>query len=181
MTQQKTEYIRQRAKVLSLLCHAIFPLRGAQGLCLLMPAFYPLSSAYAAETARPTYTPPPPAVSSGSIVQIIFSLLLVLAAIVLVAWLLKRMNMSQQGSVKLLKVLGAVPIGQRERIVLIEIKDTWLVVGVGPGQIRTLHSLQKMDDPATDLQPTEAQPSGSKFSSLLSSVLNNHRQKTIRK
>ncbi|MBI5437868.1 MAG: flagellar biosynthetic protein FliO [Nitrosomonadales bacterium] len=147
----------------------------------LSSVFCLLSSVCAAEVARPAYTPPPPAVSSGNIAQIIFSLLLVLAAIVLVAWLLKRMNVAQQGSVKLLKVLGAVPIGQRERIVLVEIKDTWLVVGVGPGQIRTLHSLQKMEDSAIDLQHTEAQSSGTKFSSLLSSVLNHRKQKTIDK
>ncbi|MDO8813625.1 MAG: flagellar biosynthetic protein FliO [Gallionella sp.] len=148
---------------------------------LLSSALCPLSFVYAAEVTRPAYTPPPPAVSSGNIAQIIFSLLLVLAAIVLVAWLLKRMNVAQQGSVKLLKVLGAVPIGQRERIVLVEIKDTWLVVGVGPGQIRTLHSLPKMEDSATDLQHTEAQSSGTKFSSLLSSVINHRKKKAIDK
>ena len=75
--------------------------------------------------------------------QIIFSLLLVLAAIVLVAWLLKRMNITRQGSGNLLKVIGGVAVGQRERVVLVEIDNTWLVIGVGPGQIRTLHTLPK--------------------------------------
>jgi flagellar protein FliO/FliZ len=39
-------------------------------------------------------------------------------------------------------------IGSRERIVLVEIGDTWLVVGLVPGQIRTLHTL-----PKGELQP----------------------------
>lgn len=104
---------------------------------------------HAVEGTRPAYSPPPPAVSSGSIVQIIFSLLLVLAAIVLVAWLLKRMNVAQHSTGNLLKVLGGVAIGQRERVVLVEVKDTWLVVGVGPGQIRTLHTLPKSELPAS--------------------------------
>lgn len=154
-----------------------------QRFCLLMSALCLLSSgAYAAEVTRPAYTPPPPAVSSGSIMQIIFSLLLVLAAIVLVAWLLKRMNVAQQGS-HLLKVLGGVSIGQRERIVLVEIKDTWLVVGVGPGQIRTLHTLQKAEDGGqkTEDSPTSPLLSENKFASLLSSVLNRHKQKAIDK
>lgn len=99
----------------------------------------------------PAYSVPPPAVSSGGILQIIFSLLLVLAAIVLVAWLLKRMNVAQQGSGNLLKVIGGVAIGQRERIVLVEVNDTWLVVGVGPGQIRTLHTLPKSSLPGEDI------------------------------
>lgn len=143
---------------------------------------------YATEATRPTYIPPPPAVSSGNIAQIIFSLLLVLAAIVLVAWLLKRMNVVQRGSGNLLKVLGAVPVGQRERIVLVEVNDTCLVVGVGPGQIRTLHTFQKSELQMTEgsrqqieNSVTSIQLSENKFASLLSSVLNRHRQKTTGK
>lgn len=114
----------------------------------------PLDAA-AADIARPAYTPPPAAVSSGSIVQIIFSLLLVLAAIVLVAWLLKRINTSRQGSGNFLRVVGGVAIGQRERVVLVEVNDTWLVVGVGPGQIRTLHTLPKPEE--SFAQPTASE------------------------
>ena len=134
--------------------------------------------AFAAEDTRPAYTPPPPAVSSGSIVQIIFSLLLVLAAIVLVGWLLKRMNVAQQGSGNLLRVLGGTSIGQRERIVLVEVKDTWLVIGVGPGQIRTLHTLQKTEDRGQKTEDSTPSPlsSENKFASLLSSVLSHRRQ-----
>ena len=127
--------------------------------------------ASAIEGTRPIYTPPPSAISSSSIVQIIFSLLLVLAAIVLVAWLLKRMNVAQQGSGNILKVLGGVAIGQRERIVLVEVKDTWLVVGVGPGQIRTLHTLQKQEFQNTESSTLNPQHSENKFAKLLSSVL----------
>lgn len=126
--------------------------------------------ATAVEGTRPAYTPPPPAVSSGSIVQIIFSLLLVLAAIVLVAWLLKRMNMVQQGHGNLLKVLGGVAIGQRERIVLVEVNDTWLVVGVGPSQIRTLHSLPKPE--GIDLHAPAQPADTNRFAAVLSSALN---------
>jgi len=104
-------------------------------------------TAMAAEVPRAAYSAPPATVSSGSVLQIIFSLLLVLAAIVLVAWLLKRMNVAQNSNGNLLKVLGGVAVGQRERVVLVEIEDTWLVVGVGPGQIRTLHTLPKSNLP----------------------------------
>lgn len=121
---------------------------------ILLAASQPLFAAEGA--ARPAYTPPPPAVSSGSIVQIIFSLLLVLAAIVLVAWLLKRMNVAQQGTGSFLKVLGSIAIGQRERVVLVEVNDTWLVVGVGPGQIRTLHTLPKSELKISDNQTEPA-------------------------
>ncbi len=126
--------------------------------------------ATAADLTRPALTPPP-AVSSGSIVQIIFSLLLVLAAIVLVAWLLKRVNATQLGAGNQLKVLGSVAIGQRERIVLVEVRDTWLVVGVGPGQIRNLHTLQKQELPNGGAPSTATLPTENKFAKLLSAVL----------
>lgn len=132
---------------------------------LAAPAF-----AFAVEGTRPTYTPPP-AVSSGSVVQIIFSLLLVLAAIVLVAWLLKRMNVAQHGSGNLLKVVGGTSIGQRERIVLVEVKDTWLVIGVGPGQIRTLHTLDRPEDIAQQLNNNSLPAGKNRFAVILSNAL----------
>lgn len=104
--------------------------------------------AVAQTTTRPAFTPPPAAVSSGSVLQVIFSLLLVLGAVVLVAWILKRINMPQHGAGSMLKVISGVAVGQRERIVLVEVNDTWLVVGVAPGQVRTLHSMPKVDLPA---------------------------------
>ena len=113
--------------------------------CLGAILYAPLLAA--AQTARPAYTPPTAAVSSGSILQVVFSLLLVLAAVVLVAWLLKRINMPQHGASNLLKVISGVAVGQRERIVLVEVNDTWLVVGVAPGQVRTLHSMPKASLP----------------------------------
>ena len=145
--------------------------RSLAWLGLLSAAFWVCGAA--AEVARPAYTPPPPAVSSGNILQVVFSLLLVLAVIVLVAWLLKRMNVVQQSTGQLLKVLGGVSIGQRERLVLVEIEDTWLVIGVGPGQIRTLHTMQRVEDlePGTKQVTRNPALAENKFASLLSSVL----------
>ncbi len=98
----------------------------------------------------------PSVVSTGGMIKITLSLFLVLAAIVAVAWLLKRMNVAQQGRGNLLKVIGTVAVGQRERVVLIEINETWLLVGVGPGQIRTLHTLVK-DDKVSPLPEADNQ------------------------
>lgn len=114
----------------------------------LLAAFYFPIFAYA-ETARPAYTPPPPAaLSSGSVMQVIFSLLLVLAAVAVVAWIMKRINLPQHGASRLLKVISGVAVGPRERVVLMEVNDTWLVLGVAPGQVRTLHTMPKGTIPA---------------------------------
>ena len=113
-----------------------------QVAALIAASFSPL--VLAAETVRPTFTPPPTAaVSTGSVLQVIVSLLLVLAAVVMVAWVLKRINLPQQGAASALKVISGVAVGQRERVVLVEVNDTWLVVGVAPGQVNALHSMPK--------------------------------------
>lgn len=42
-----------------------------------------------------------------------------------------------------MKVIGGIALGPRERLVLVEVGDSWLVIGIVPGQIRTLHTLPK--------------------------------------
>ncbi|MDD2700494.1 MAG: flagellar biosynthetic protein FliO [Sideroxydans sp.] len=108
--------------------------------------------AHAADAARSTYVPPPPpaGVSSGSVVQVIVSLFLVLAAVMAVAWFLKRLNHPHQSGLGALKVVSGIAVGQRERIVLVEVNDTWLVVGVAPGQVNALHTMAKGTIPETD-------------------------------
>jgi flagellar protein FliO/FliZ len=127
---------------------------------LLLAALYsPLLAV--AETARPAYTPPPPsAVSSGSVFQIIFSLLLVLAAVLAVAWIMKRINLQQHGAASLLKVISGVAVGPRERVVLMEVNDTWLILGVAPGQVRTLHTMPKGAIPSGPASFTAGGPDG---------------------
>jgi flagellar protein FliO/FliZ len=112
-------------------------------LAALVAAFIsPL--ALATEAARPAYVPPPAAaVSSGSVLQVVLSLILVLAAVFVVGWILKRINLPQQGAGNALKVISGIAVGQRERIVLVEVNDTWLVVGVAPGQVNALHTMPK--------------------------------------
>lgn len=107
--------------------------------------------------------------SSGSILQVIVSLLLVLAAVVLVAWILKRINLPQHAAGNLLKVQATVAVGQRERIVLVEINDTWLVVGVAPGQVNTLHSMPKTELPAA--QVSTANSTNGKFQAWMKQVM----------
>ena len=70
------------------------------------------------------------------------SLALILALFVLAAWLFKR-YLPQVGKAGPAKVIGATMVGPRERVVVVEVENTWLVLGVGGGQVRTLHTLPK--------------------------------------
>jgi flagellar protein FliO/FliZ len=100
-----------------------------------------------AETVKPNYTPPPAVVSTESTVQMMGGLLLVLAIIGGITWLLKRFSLIPTTATGTLKVVAATGVGQRERVVVVEIDNTWLVLGVAPGRVNKLHA---MDKPAFD-------------------------------
>ena len=73
---------------------------------------------------------------------VVVSLLLILGGFVLVAWLVRRW-MPQGAQAGLVKVVGATSVGPRERVVVVEVENTWLVLGVGGGQVRSLHTMNK--------------------------------------
>ena len=75
--------------------------------------------------------------------QVMLGLGLVLAVIAGAAWLLRRFGGMARGAASVVKVIGGSAVGQRERVVLVEVGDTWLVVGVAPGHVTALHSMPK--------------------------------------
>lgn len=83
----------------------------------------------------------------AGVAGMLLSLVLILGLFVLAAWLLKR-YLPQVGKPGPVKVVGATLVGPRERVVVVEVEDTWLVLGVGGGQVRTLHTLPKPGDRA---------------------------------
>jgi flagellar protein FliO/FliZ len=88
--------------------------------------------------------------SATTMLQSVLGLALVIAVLFLAAYFLRRLNGGRGfGSNGPMRVVGGLIIGSRERIVLVEIGDTWLVVGLVPGQIRTLHTLPKGELPST--------------------------------
>ncbi|GLR14535.1 hypothetical protein GCM10007907_33250 [Chitinimonas prasina] len=81
-----------------------------------------------------------------SLVQVFFSLLLVIGAIFGSAWLMRRMTPGHLGGQAQLRVVGGVMVGAKERVVVVELRDTWLVLGVTPNKVSTLHTLPRPDD-----------------------------------
>jgi flagellar protein FliO/FliZ len=75
------------------------------------------------------------------------ALAIVVAAIVGAAWLLRRLQSGGGASHALLKTIATTPVGPRERVVLVEIQDTWLVLGVAQGSVRMLHTLPRAEVP----------------------------------
>jgi flagellar protein FliO/FliZ len=80
-------------------------------------------------------------VGAQSLFETLGGLLLIIALIVTAAWLLKRYARLPIAGKGLISVLGGISIGPRERVVVLKVDNARLVIGVTPGQIRTLHVL----------------------------------------
>jgi flagellar protein FliO/FliZ len=75
---------------------------------------------------------------ADSLGQTLFGLAIVIGLLLASLWLIKRLS-APRGAAAGLKVLGAVPVGPRERVVLVEIAGQVLVLGVTASSVRTLH------------------------------------------
>ena len=113
-------------------------------LCLPLLALF-LSFPAAAQTAA---IPETPGIPGGALWQLLLGLALILGLLLLFTYLMRRFNGGRAfGNTGPLRVVGGLMIGPRERIVLVEIDDTWIVIGIVPGQIKTLHTLPKGELP----------------------------------
>ncbi|HDZ47892.1 hypothetical protein LCGC14_0150790 [marine sediment metagenome] len=95
------------------------------------------------------------------------ALALVIAIILICTSLLKRWSNMHTRHGANLRIVGSTAVGNRERIVIVEVEDTWLVVGVGGGRITKLH-----ERPAPEKRSTESTSyPPSRFSQRLSQAL----------
>lgn len=83
--------------------------------------------------------------------QVTLVLILIIGIILLCAWLFRKINGTALGQSKLLNVVGSVSVGQRERVVIVELNDTWLVLGVAAGNITKLHEMPAQERPEPQL------------------------------
>jgi len=106
-------------------------------------------------------------VSALGMLQVLAGLAVVLALVVGFAWLMRRVGPMQAGGGRLVRVLGGAAVGARERVILVEVSDTWLVVGVAPGQVRALATLPRGEIPAAPASGTEGMPFAEAFRRVL--------------
>ncbi|WP_458524996.1 flagellar biosynthetic protein FliO [Onishia taeanensis] len=70
------------------------------------------------------------------------SLAVILAVIVFGSRLVRRLGGSGTRAGRGVRVVSSAAVGQRERVVIVEVEGTWLVLGVGGGQVNKLHELE---------------------------------------
>jgi flagellar protein FliO/FliZ len=103
----------------------------------LLRLFLAVPAAALAQTTQPT------AEFGGGILQVILSLIMVLLLLFGSLYVLKRLSTPRGTAAGLLRVIAGTAVGSRERVVVVEIADTWLVLGVAPGRVSTLHQLPR--------------------------------------
>ena len=90
----------------------------------------------------------PGAASSGSLFQVLLGLILVLGLMAALAWILKRFGVARAAGGSVIKVVGGVSVGGRERVLIIEAADQWIVVGVSPGRVNALATMPRQENSA---------------------------------
>ncbi len=93
---------------------------------------------------------------AGSMLQMALGLVFVLGLVALSAWLLKRFHAVPGAGPGVIRIIGGAALGQRERVVVLEVGGTWLLVGVAPGQVRALHTMPKAEFANAGGAPAEA-------------------------
>jgi flagellar protein FliO/FliZ len=104
-------------------------------------------------------------ISLASLAETAFGLLIVIGFIVLLAWLIRRTNQLQTSANGKLKIIAGLPLGTRERIVLVEVGKEQILVGVTAQQIQTLHVLKE------PINSDDATAATSQFATKLKHVL----------
>ena len=111
---------------------------------------------------------PAPGIPASTYLQATLALMLIVGLLFGATWAARKVSGGRLFGQGNMKVISGIAIGPKERIVLIEVEDTWLVIGIVPGQIRTLHSLPK----GTDMNQFSAGhgPGGRSFADWLKTV-----------
>lgn len=87
--------------------------------------------------------------SAPQVLEAIAGLAVVLAVIFALAWAVRRFARLPAGGKGLIRVLGGVALGSRERAVVVAVGGTHLLLGVAPGQVRMLHVLPPGQPPGS--------------------------------
>ncbi|EJM10866.1 flagellar biosynthetic protein FliO [Pseudomonas sp. GM21] len=112
------------------------------GFVLAMPF-----SVLAAEPVATAAAAAAPAVSSGvagQLTQLVFGLLLVLGLIFFLAWMLRRVQQAgPAGKGQVIELIGSRALGPRDRLMLVQVGNEQILLGLSPGTITALHVLKE--------------------------------------
>lgn len=88
--------------------------------------------------------------AGGGLMQTTLALFFVIALLLGGAWVLKRFGpRGFGGGSNTVKLVGALSVGARERILVVEVGEQWIVVGASPGRMNALATMPRQETPDT--------------------------------
>lgn len=109
----------------------------------------------------------PSAVPGSPLLQVSGALLGIIAFILIAAWLAKRVGLAgKTAGARGLKVSASTTLGPRERVVIVDVEDARLVLGVTASNINVLHKL-----PPAPVVVDERADAPADFQSVMKSLL----------
>jgi flagellar protein FliO/FliZ len=115
-------------------------------LAVLLGAVLALPVSVLAAEAVATTAAAPVASSgvAGQLTQLVFGLLLVLGLIFFLAWLLRRVQQAgPAGKGQVIELIGSRALGPRDRLMLVQVGNEQILLGLSPGSITALHVLKE--------------------------------------
>ncbi|NCE89780.1 flagellar biosynthetic protein FliO [Pseudomonas sp. L13] len=107
------------------------------GLLLALPL-----SALAAEPVAQVAAAPAVGSVGGQLTQLVLGLLLVIGLIFVLAWLMRRVQRIGPGNSQVIELVGSRALGPRDRLVLVQVGEEQILLGITPGRITPLHVLK---------------------------------------
>jgi len=101
-----------------------------------------------------------PSLGVGAVLQTLVGLAVVIGLVFACAWLARRFGLQPSARGNVVRTVGGVSLGGKERVAVVEIGDTWLVLGAAPGNVRLLHTLPAGSVDLTRGGPGSSGPSG---------------------
>lgn len=117
----------------------------ACGAAALLAWAWTLPARAALPTVPTPEAAPTPAGGASGLLQAGLGMLLVLGLIWGCAWAARRFGLQRFGGADRVKVVASAMVGQRERVVVVEVAGTWLVLGVAAGRVNALHTMAAQD------------------------------------
>ncbi|WP_300725984.1 flagellar biosynthetic protein FliO [Pseudomonas sp.] len=137
------------------------------GVLLAMPL-----SVLAAEPVATTATVPVVSSVGGQLTQLVLGLLLVLGLIFALAWLVRRVQHAGPRQGQVIELIGSRALGARDRLVLVQVGNEQILLGLTPGRITPLHVLK---EPVQ--APGGTQPATPEFAKRLMDILRHQKDK----
>ncbi|KGS13006.1 MULTISPECIES: flagellar biosynthetic protein FliO [Pseudomonas syringae group] len=79
----------------------------------------------------------------GQLAQLLFGLILVVGLIFVLAWLMRRVQSAGPNNSQVIELVGSRALGPRDRLVLVQIGNEQVLLGITPGRITPLHVLKE--------------------------------------